>query len=364
MILPARPFYPAEEHHQDYYRKNVLHYSAYKVGSGRAGFIERTWKKEKKVSDWVKPDDATLDHARGRMRHVLIDHRRTGSNEAVAGADFLFGRYDLHRRRISSSHQLPGSQVNGLVAQCSVGVRVDERIARSVDLPEFGFAVGDAVDIDIGRERGGGRESDALLPLHAAAEGVVHIILRRGILHGGRVKERRELVRVEGDYNAGPGPYTSHGDNASLSMLTSNTKYFGGARDAWKWENGKNSSGSAGNLDPGGESNKRVALYDFKAGKTYKLVVSGRSRYFRIDRLMFRKSTVSESYAENMSRPESSTTTGGGETYTYDATTDFPNITAGETDYYKHTAENALAIDATIVADRGKFARAHERIPS
>ncbi len=36
-------FYPAEEYHQDYYRKNPVHYNAYAVGSGRKGFLEKVW---------------------------------------------------------------------------------------------------------------------------------------------------------------------------------------------------------------------------------------------------------------------------------------------------------------------------------
>ncbi|WP_434750422.1 peptide-methionine (S)-S-oxide reductase MsrA [Paenibacillus amylolyticus] len=42
-ILPAKPFYDAEEHHQNYHRKNPAHYKRYSKGSGRQDFIERNW---------------------------------------------------------------------------------------------------------------------------------------------------------------------------------------------------------------------------------------------------------------------------------------------------------------------------------
>ena len=42
-IEEAKPFYPAEEYHQDYYKKESAHYKRYSVGSGRAGFISKHW---------------------------------------------------------------------------------------------------------------------------------------------------------------------------------------------------------------------------------------------------------------------------------------------------------------------------------
>jgi peptide methionine sulfoxide reductase msrA/msrB len=87
-------FFPAEEYHQDYFKKNKLQYKYYRMGSGRDPFLNRTWKNRPlakpplpasshesspqssdDTAQWSRPDDDTL-----RQRLTPLQFKVTQKN--------------------------------------------------------------------------------------------------------------------------------------------------------------------------------------------------------------------------------------------------------------------------------------------
>ncbi|HLS59687.1 MAG TPA: peptide-methionine (R)-S-oxide reductase MsrB [Virgibacillus sp.] len=99
-IRPAKPFYLAEEGHQDYYKKQASHYRLYKKGSGRDDFIKKNWHEEKKQVDLKKELTPTQYHVTQEngteqpYQNEYWDNEEEGIYVDVISGEVLFSSKD------------------------------------------------------------------------------------------------------------------------------------------------------------------------------------------------------------------------------------------------------------------------------